>query len=576
MRGGREKPFIDLPFGWLMTKQKRRRSTSAALSRAIDRSGCACAPPFGRTRTRRDTAKRWTNICDRKKPWPSWPRVRREASRGSWRRRSAPMPMRATRARSATSRAGTSTPTSVGGESVADSSVPRSAGPANAVARRWDPIVSSTTRLAFGRTSPSGTKSGNGSSISDDGWPAPRTGLGRREAASSVLCWSRRFEECADLGCGFSGWPRVEVGRQAAGIPRFEQASLQQYDRGPIPLAPDRTARGLEDLVHRREDVGVVVSLLESELAAVVVLQRFDLDVRGAEREAHDDDRREDVALVVDAFAERAALDGEQDRAAFATCDAQRLDRSIALRLRPFGSLDQDPLSDPEREEPRVGLFEQLVRRKEQGHVSRDRRGDCRDMMRHPVVHLRAPLRVQRREFGVDKQESIRLRERGPVGQDHASTEIDPQEVGVHLRRIERAGHEHARVHPVEHALAQDARVHQPEGELPLVAWDDEPENADVLLPPPGEEFRDLGQRRGEAAPDRVFAGEGDHLDEVRVSEGAAAAFREPFLDEVEELFLPGHALGPHDEQEVLSPSRRRRAGGPPPHRSSGLPSRPS
>src|SRR5213594_500150 len=161
------------------------------------------------------------------------------------------------------------------------------------------------------------------------------------------------------------------------------------------------------------------------------------------------------------------------------------------------------------------------------------------DMMRHPVVHLRAPLRVQRCEFGVDEQESIRLRERGPVGPDHASTEVDPQEVGVHFRRIERAGHEHARVHPVEHALAQDARVHQPKGELPLVAWDDEPEDADVLLPPPGEEFRDLGQRRGEAAPDRVFAGEGDHLDEVRVSEGAAAAFREPFLDEVEELFLP-------------------------------------
>src|SRR3989441_2871229 len=126
-----------------------------------------------------------------------------------------------------------------------------------------------------------------------------------------MLTRSRRLEECADFGRGLFGRPRIEVRRQAAGIPRFEKASFQQDDRGPIPLAPDRTTGGLEDLVHRREDVGVVVSFLEPELAAVVVLQRFALDVRGAQREAYDDDRREDVALVVDAFAQRAALDRE-------------------------------------------------------------------------------------------------------------------------------------------------------------------------------------------------------------------------------------------------------------------------
>src|SRR5207249_1680437 len=82
-------------------------------------------------------------------------------------------------------------------------------------------------------------------------------------------------EGCAAVGCGYSGRHRVEVWRQAAGIPRFEQPSLQQDDRGAIPLAPDRTTGGLEDLIHRREDVGVIVSFLESELAAVVVLQRF-------------------------------------------------------------------------------------------------------------------------------------------------------------------------------------------------------------------------------------------------------------------------------------------------------------
>src|SRR3989441_26450 len=207
---------------------------------------CFVADP-GATRS---TAKRWTNPCGGKEPWPTLSRARVGGSRGSWRRRSAPMPTGATRARSATSRVGTSTPTSVGAESVAGSSAPRNAGPANVVARRWDPIVSSRTRSASGRTSPSGTKRGNGSSIFDDGWLALWAGLGRRKAATDVLSRSRRFEECADLGCGFSGRPRVEVWRQAAGIPRFEQPSLQQDDRGTIPLAPDRTAGGLEDLVH--------------------------------------------------------------------------------------------------------------------------------------------------------------------------------------------------------------------------------------------------------------------------------------------------------------------------------------
>src|SRR2546426_11500102 len=124
-----------------------------------------------------------------------------------------------------------------------------------------------------------------------------------------MLTRSRRLEKCADFGRGLFGWPRIEVRRQAAGIPRFEQPSFQQDDRGAIPLAPDRTTGGLEDLVHRGEDVGVVVSFLESELAAVVVLQRFDLAVRRAKLAAHGEDRGEGVPLVVGAFAGPSALD---------------------------------------------------------------------------------------------------------------------------------------------------------------------------------------------------------------------------------------------------------------------------
>src|SRR2546425_10644582 len=162
MRGGREKPFIASSIGLPMTKPKQE---TLQIRRAVQGD----RPEWLRMRTALwpdETPERHREEIDeylREKGAVAFVAARPEGGlAGSWRRPFAPMQTRATRARSATSRAGTSTPTSVGTESVVSSSAPRNAGPESAVARRWDPIVSSTTRSAFGRTSRSGTKSGSG------------------------------------------------------------------------------------------------------------------------------------------------------------------------------------------------------------------------------------------------------------------------------------------------------------------------------------------------------------------------------------------------------------------------------
>src|SRR5207245_11740031 len=109
-----------------------------------------------------------------------------------------------------------------------------------------------------------------------------------------------------------------------------EETAFQENDGGPVSLAADGSAGGLKDLVHRREDVRVVVPFREPELAAVVLFQSLDLDIRRAQGEAHDDDRREDVPLVVDALAQGSALAGEQDRTALGACDPHLLDRAVS------------------------------------------------------------------------------------------------------------------------------------------------------------------------------------------------------------------------------------------------------
>src|SRR5438093_7079878 len=162
MRGGREKPFIALPFGWLMTKPKQE---ALRIRRAV---------PGDRPEWLRMRAALWPDETNAKHREEMDEYLRENAAVAYVAARPSgglagfveatirPHAMRATRVRSATSRAGTSTPTSGGAGSVVGSSVPPSAGPVDSVAQRWDPIVSSTMRSAFGRTSRSGTKSGSG------------------------------------------------------------------------------------------------------------------------------------------------------------------------------------------------------------------------------------------------------------------------------------------------------------------------------------------------------------------------------------------------------------------------------
>src|SRR2546428_6396123 len=100
-----------------------------------------------------------------------------------------------------------------------------------------------------------------------------------------------------------------------------------------------------------------------------------------------------------------------------------------------------------------------------------------------------------------------------------------------------------------EHTLAQDARVHQTERELAVRAREDEAEDPLVPVPPLGQELRDGWERRRHAASYRVLSRERDHLDEVRVPEGSAAAFPQAVLHEVEELVLPRDPFGSQDEE---------------------------
>jgi len=125
----------------------------------------------------------------------------------------------------------------------------------------------------------------------------------------------------------------------------------------------------------------------------------------------------------------------------------------------------------------------------------------------------------------MDEEEPVGSGERRSVRSDHAAVAFDAKEVRVHLGREQGAGHQDAGMDLAEHALAQDARVHQPERELALRAWEDEAENPLVLVPPSDQELRDGRERRRHAASHRVLSRERDHLDEVRVPEGPAAAF---------------------------------------------------
>src|SRR5439155_18614296 len=106
------------------------------------------------------------------------------------------------------------------------------------------------------------------------------------------------------------------------------------------------------------------------EFSRVVVAQRLPLDARRTQRQADDDDRRQEVVLVVHAFAQGATLNAqEQGASAFGPCEAYGFEGPVPLGLRPLRPFDEDLLRQADSAEPAVGLLEELVRREEGGDV---------------------------------------------------------------------------------------------------------------------------------------------------------------------------------------------------------------
>src|SRR3989441_692645 len=206
----------------------------------------------------------------------------------------------------------------------------------------------------------------------------------------------RRREKPARLQCWRGTGLRREIGWETPGVPRLEDPAFQEDNRRAVPLAPDRTTRGLQDLVHRGVDVRVVVALLESELAGVIVFQRLDLDVRGAEGQAHHDDHGEQVVLVVDALAQGPALNAEEEGPAVRPRQAQRVERPVPVGFRPRGLLHEDRLLEAVRPNPLQSLGEQFVGWKECRHIAAPgwagRGGECRPTC--PAVGRRNPGRT--------------------------------------------------------------------------------------------------------------------------------------------------------------------------------------
>src|SRR5712664_27475 len=128
----------------------------------------------------------------------------------------------------------------------------------------------------------------------------------------------------------------------------------------------------------------------------------------------------------------------------------------------------------------------------------------------------------------------------------------DPEEVGVHVGGEQGAGHQDACMDAVEDRSAEDARIEEPVGELPLVPRDDEPQDALALVPPPGEELRDLRKTRRHTATRGVLASEREALDEGRVVAPLAPLPTEALLDHIEELLLLRHAFRAQRRQEPL------------------------
>src|SRR5256886_10824329 len=226
-----------------------------------------------------------------------------------------------------------------------------------------------------------------------------------------------RREEARGFGGRQLASRGYEIGRETSRITRLEDPPLEQHDRGAVPLAPDRPASGLEEPVHRRIDDRVVVAVREAEFPGVVVSEGLPFYARRAEREAHHDDGRQEIVVVVDALTERPALDPEEEGStAIRPGEPQRLEGPVPLGFAPLRALHEDLFRDVRRPKAPMRLSKQFVRREECREVPGHRGRDAADLPSDRVVHLLAPFHEQGRYMGRYQKQSVLPRKWRGVG----------------------------------------------------------------------------------------------------------------------------------------------------------------
>src|SRR5438876_1483009 len=361
-----------------------------------------------------------------------------------------------------------------------------------------------------------------------------------------------RLEESRGLGGRPFAPSGCEIWWEAPRVSRFQDAPFEQHDGGPVPLAPDGPAGGLKEPVDGGIDDRIIVALREPELPGVVISEGLPFHAWRTQRKADHDDGCEQVVMIINAFAEGPALDSEEEGAALRPGEPQGFEGPVPLGLAPVRALYEDQLRDAGGPEATVRLAEQLVRGEERRDVRSEERRDAANLPRDRVVHLLAPFHEKGRDVGRDEEQPVFPRERRCVRPEHSAVGCDPEEVRVHFRGEEGPGHQDARGDAVEHGPAEDARVQQPEGELPVRPWNDEPQDALLLIPPSHEEFRDLGKVRRDTAPDRVLPRERQVLHERRVAAGLAPLPAEARLDDIQEFVLAGDPLRAQRGEESL------------------------
>src|SRR5207253_2873230 len=198
--------------------------------------------------------------------------------------------------------------------------------------------------------------------------PATKT-FHRRPPIGSGDGSTGRLEESRGLGGSPFGPSGCEIRREAPRVSRFQDAPLEQHDGGPVSLAPDGPAGGLKEPIDGGIDDRIIVALREPELPGVVISEGLAFHARRAQWKPHHDDGREEVVMVIDAFAEGPALDPQEEGAALGPREPQGLEGPVSLGLAPIRALHEDLLRDAGGPEARLRLAEQLVRGEERRDV---------------------------------------------------------------------------------------------------------------------------------------------------------------------------------------------------------------